>query len=82
MSHQSYRLLHIFSYLINLLYFLIKLEKSRKKTYVILFFMTGFRQYISEKYPSILEGYYKVGDFFGENQIKKIDSTAWNKDTK
>lgn len=45
--------------------------------------MTDFRQYMHEKYPSILEGYYKIGEFMGSgSEIKKIDSAVFNKDTK
>lgn len=37
-----------------------------------------FRYYLSQNYPFILEGYYKLGEKLGgETNIRQIDSAYW-----
>lgn len=35
-------------------------------------FFTEFRRYMNEKYPSILEGFYKFGEFFDKDALAHI----------
>lgn len=42
-----------------------------------------FRQYMNDKYPSILEGYYKIGETFDKNnKMRQFDSACWNPEEK
>lgn len=37
------------------------------------------RKYLRDNYPSILESYYKVGEFLdSQNRIRQIDIAYWN----
>lgn len=37
-----------------------------------------FRHYVKENYPTILEGYYQVGEVFSkDNTIRNVDEQIW-----
>ncbi|XP_044761016.1 uncharacterized protein LOC123318459 [Coccinella septempunctata] len=37
------------------------------------------RKYLRDNYPSLLDSYYKVGEYFdSKNNIRQIDSAYWN----
>ncbi|XP_055370956.1 uncharacterized protein LOC129605304 [Condylostylus longicornis] len=36
-----------------------------------------FRLYINNNFPVLLDGYYKLGEFFGESKQRQIDLDFW-----
>jgi hypothetical protein len=43
-------------------------------------FSTDFRFYMRENYPSILDGYYKIGETLdSNNRIRIVDEEIWSK---
>ena len=36
-----------------------------------------FRNYMSKSFPSVLNGFYYIGEKFGDSRIRQIDQAIW-----